>query len=130
MVLDSGALSALAGRSVRARRLLRYVEQHDGLVVVPAPVLAECTTGDGGRDATMNRVMRKLLPAREAEPTTDAVARAAGALRHRARRGRAVDAIVAAEAVRQTGRTLVLTADPDDLGALLDGIEDVGVRRV
>lgn len=50
-VLDSGGLTALVGGSQRARGWLRWILDHDGAICVPTPVLVECTTGDGGRDA-------------------------------------------------------------------------------
>ena len=39
---------------------MRWVVEHDGAIWVPTPVLVESTTGDGGRDAEVNRVLGVL----------------------------------------------------------------------
>jgi hypothetical protein len=39
---------------------LRWVVEHEGNICVPTPVLVECTTGDGARDAEVNRVLGVL----------------------------------------------------------------------
>lgn len=120
-MLDSGALSALCGRSTRARHWLRTLLDRDYVIAIPTPVLAECTTGDAGRDAEINRVLNVLknrggagLPAPD-----EATARRAGQLRHRARTDDGIDALVAAAATMTRDASVVLTTDPDDLEKLL-----------
>jgi predicted nucleic acid-binding protein len=131
VVLDSGALSALLGRSQRARGWLRWVVEQGGTVVVPAPVLVECTTGNGARDAEINRVLRILVEVAAAvRPAGEATARRAGALRHRAGSDDGIDALLAAEAVGEGGATVLLTSDPADLQRLLMDAPQVAVRAV
>jgi predicted nucleic acid-binding protein len=125
-VLDSGGLTALLGRSQKARAWLRWLALHGGEIIVPAAVLSECTTGDAGRDAEVNRV----LGAFAVVVTTESAARLAGAFRFRARTDDGIDALVAAEAAIAQVPTVLLTSDPGDLGRLLSGTKQVNVQRV
>ena len=120
-VLDSGALSALCGRSTRARNWLGLLAKRDVVITIPTPVLVECTTGDAGRDAEINRVVNRLKRrgATGLAAPDEATARRAGQLRYRTRTNDAIDALVAAAAVGVGGRSVVLTTDPDDLEKLL-----------
>jgi predicted nucleic acid-binding protein len=133
-VLDSGGLTALVGGSARARAWLRWVIEHEGSVRVPTPVLVECTTGDGRRDAEVNRVLGILeRVAAVLEAPDEATARRAGALRFAAGSDDGIDALVAAAAVGAGGAfgpAVVLTSDPDDLERLLVNEPQVHVRRV
>lgn len=130
-VLDSGALSALLGPSQRARVWLRWIVEHDGVVVVPTPVLVEATTGDGGRDAEVNRVLHVLRDAATALIAPDeATARCAGRLRYKARTDDGIDALVAAAAVGDGSPCVLLTSDPRDLERLLVECPQVAVRAV
>jgi predicted nucleic acid-binding protein len=130
-VLDSGGLTALVGGSQRAREWLRWILDHDGAICVPTPVLVECTTGDGGRDAEVNRVLGILQrAARVLEPPDEGTARRAGQLLHLARSDDGIDALVAAAAVGDGSAAVVLTSDPDDLERLLQDEPQVIVRAV
>src|SRR6266568_768219 len=85
-VLDSGGLTALCGGSMHARAWLRWVTTHLGTIVVPAPILVESTTGDGARDAEVNRVLGVLSRAASVlQPPDETTARRAGRLRYLAR---------------------------------------------
>ncbi len=84
-------------------------------------VLIESTTGNGGRDAKVNR----FLAGCDVVQLTELVARRAAALRFAARAGSAVDASVVA-AAEARGGGVVLTSDLDDLEAL--AAEARGVR--
>jgi predicted nucleic acid-binding protein len=128
-VLDSGAISALVGPSLRARAWLRWLAENGGVIVVPTPVLVECTRGDGARDAEVNRILHVLRGVAFAAPN-EATARKAAALRHRARMHNGIDALVAAEAVGRGERTVLLTSDPDDMGRLLSNETTVTVQGV
>src|SRR3954471_2819490 len=98
-VLDSGGLTALIGGSHRAREWLRWVVMHGGAVIVPTPVLVESTTGHGGRDAEVNRILAILQRSGGALRAPDEItARRAGALRYAARTDDGIDALVAATA--------------------------------
>jgi predicted nucleic acid-binding protein len=106
-VLDAGALTRLAERTVRARERLRRL--HAGGYwppVVPSVVLTEALRGDPRKDFHEER----LLALCAVEPVDEVTARRAGSLRSRARAGSAVDAIVVA--VAEAFRGPALTQDP------------------
>jgi hypothetical protein len=92
--------------------------------VVPTPVLVECLTGDGGRDAGTNRLLKTCAVS---EVVPQSMARRAASLRTQARRGSAVDALVVAFA--EPGGT-VLTGDHRDITALAARAADVAVERI
>jgi len=60
----------------------------------------------------------------------ESTARLAGALRFSARGDDGIDALVAAEAARESRPSVVLTSDPKDLERLLANAPQVRVRRV
>ena len=92
--------------------------------MVPTVVLAESTSGRSQTDTNVNR----LLSSCDIDPTvTVATARRAGALRARARRGSAVDAIVVALA--EPGATII-TSDRGDLEALAAYADHVEIEVV
>ncbi len=130
-VLDSGGLTALVGGSQRARAWLRWVVEHEGVVRVPTPVLVESTTGDGARDAEVNRILGVLERAgRVLESPDETTARRAGRLRYLARTDDGIDALVAAAAVGDGSPAVLLTSDPDDLARLLDRAPQIHIRTV
>ena len=111
--------------------MLQWVIENVGTIVVPAPILVECTTGDGGRDAEVNRVLGALeTSGGSVESTSTEIARLAGALRYRARTDDGIDAIVAAAAARDGATTVLLTSDPHDLERLLANCPQVHVIKV
>jgi predicted nucleic acid-binding protein len=115
LILDSGAIIALARRDATARAFVRRASQRGDLIVVPAVVIAETTRG-GPRDAPVNQVLKTID---EVAAVTEATARMAGRLLGATGMGAAVvDALVAAEAVLG-GPAVMLTSDPDDLSALV-----------
>ena len=125
LLLDSGAVSFLAGRDQRAAALLGAL-QHEGLwpPVVLSPVLVECLHGDSGKDANANRLLKSC------DIVTDidvSLARRAAWLRARARRGSAIDALVVAYA-EPAGS--VLAGDSADITALAANAGDVRVERI
>ena len=125
LVLDSGGLSRLSERTRRAAALIAAL-RGKGLwpPVVPTVVLAESTSGRSKTDTNVNR----LLSSCDIDPTvTVATARRAGALRARARRGSAADAIVVALA--EPGATII-TSDRGDLAALAAYASDVEIEVV
>jgi predicted nucleic acid-binding protein len=125
LVLDSGAVTRLAGRSGRAAALVAAFRAEDlWPPVVPSVVLAECLTGEGSRDAEQHRFLRTCEVA-EAVPVS--LARRAAWLRARARTGSAVAALVTAAA--EPGGT-VLTGDPADLRALAGYASDVTIEKI
>ena len=133
-VLDSGALSALVGPSQRARAWLRWIAEHDGVIIVPTPVLVESTTGDAGRDAEINRILNVLSRATSALRSPDeATCRRAGQLRYRAGSDDGdigISALVAAAATGDGVPCVLLTSDPVDLTRLLADDPQVAIQTV
>ena len=122
LVLDGGAVTKLSSFSRQATAQVRALRA-DGLwpPVVPTAVVVECTSGRPGADAPTNQLLatcevRSDLPVK--------LARRAARLRHLAKRGSAVDAIVVAMA-EPSG--YVLTGDVGDLSALAAHAADVTV---
>jgi predicted nucleic acid-binding protein len=108
VVVDSGALSALAQGDPRARRTLNDAITADVEITIPAIVIAETTRGTP-RDATTNRIISSVhhVPA-----TTESTARRAGRILHAAHSSATADAVIVAEAERIPG-SIILTTDPD-----------------
>ena len=123
LILDSGAVIALAAGNPVARRFVDRAINQGLLVVIPAVVIAETTRGNT-RDANVNRVIKRVT---EITPVTEEVAREAGRLLATARIGNTtIDALVIAEAVLGEAAT-VLTGDLDDLAALANGFTHIHV---
>jgi hypothetical protein len=125
LVLDSGAVTALAARTKDAAAIIR-VFQRGGLwpPLVPSVVLVECLHGHAARDALVSRLLKacdivQLFP--------ESVARRAAQLRRLARKGSAVDALVVA--IAEPGGT-ALTSDPHDLEALASHANAVTIQRI
>jgi predicted nucleic acid-binding protein len=123
LILDAGALIALARGDRRARALLGLALDERLFVQVPTPVLAQVHRGD--RDHA--RTDRALSEIDEFLETTVKIARDAGELLALAGLSDAIDAIVAAEALGGTPAAII-TSDPDDLTDLVEAGE--GHRRV
>ena len=127
VVLDSGAVTRLAGRDRRSAARIGSLKRR-GIwpPVVPSVVLAECLTGRQSIDAVTNRFL-KGCDIEEQLP--EQVARNAGRLRDRTGRASeisAVDAVVVAVAEPDG---VVLSTDPEDLGALAVHAQGVVVER-
>ena len=136
LILDSGAVIALAAGNERARRFLQRAARERILAVIPAVVIAETTRG-GPRDAPVNRVIKAVD---EVAPITEAVAREAGRLLEEALTSAyggaaarladaTIDALVVATAARREP-TIILTGDVDDIRALAAGYRHVRVEGV
>jgi predicted nucleic acid-binding protein len=115
LVLDSGALSVVAGEKGRLRIAITKALAQSTEVVVPTVVVAESTTGHVGHDVRVNRALKKMLIA----PLNEPLARQAAQLRHatRGRCGGTIDAIVVATADCVPGNQL-LTGDATDVRPL------------
>jgi hypothetical protein len=125
LVLDSGAVTRLAEPSTRTIALIRSLRADDlWPPVVPSVVLVESLRGHAGRDANVNRLLAACVVDTQVSLP---LARRAGELRQRARRGSAVDAIVVA--VAEPGGA-VLTGDEVDLRALAAHAQDVSIERI
>ena len=125
LVLDSGAVTFLAQpRSSSVARIRQIRSAGEWPPRVPTIVMVECLSGQAGPDANANRLLKGCELAREISPM---LARRAAALRSRAGRGSAVDAIVVAAA--EPGG-MVLTGDPGDLRALAEHAREVTIRTI
>lgn len=127
VILDSGGLSAWARRTPPVTLLteLEAAQRADGIVVVPTITVVESTTGDGSRDAAVNRRVKFATAASLDLP----LARVAASLRATVSDAvSAADAVVVATATRHP-EPVVITSDPDDLRALCAASE-VPVRVV
>ena len=133
LILDSGAIIALARDEATTRAYVALALRDGAPVIVPAPVITETTRGTNA-DAAVNRVLRQVLGAAgAAAPIDERVARLAGRLLRRlgdTYTGHApptIDALIVAVAAARGGGTL-LTSDPDDLNALAGDHPEIRVR--
>ena len=113
LILDSGAVIALARGEQRARAFLARALELRVPVEVPVVVVAETVRG-GPRDAPVHRVLKAVGSVPEAQ---EAHGRTAGRLLGTARSSNTVDALVVAQAV-EAGGAHVLTGDREDLERL------------
>ena len=113
LILDSGAVIALARGEQRARAFLARALELMSPVEVPVVVVAETVRG-GPRDAPVQRILKAVgsIPhAREVHGRT------AGRLLGTAGTAHTVDALVVAQAV-EAGGAQILTGDREDLERL------------
>ncbi|MFT4010966.1 MAG: hypothetical protein QM655_13100 [Nocardioidaceae bacterium] len=130
-LLDAEALTALVEERKVIQPWLEVARRTDSTLHISSLTLTEVTDGSA-RDASVRRVIKAL---RTVEVHDD-IAFSAGQLRamaapsRRKKRDLTVDAVVAATALTLPGPVVVLTSDPADLRALLDGtpvrVEKVG----
>ena len=113
LILDSGAVIALARGEQRARAFLARALELRVPVEIPVVVVAETVRG-GPRDAPVHRVLKAVGSVPEAR---EAHGRTAGRLLGTARSTNTVDALVVAHAV-EAGGAHVLTGDREDLERL------------
>lgn len=125
LVLDSGGVSRLAKRNQDTLASIRVLVR-EGMwpPTVPSAVLVESVSGRQRDDAEVNRLLKTCEVSKELPVP---LARRAGVLRHRARCGSAVDAIVVASA--EPGG-VVLSGDLADLRALASYANGVRIERV
>lgn len=111
IILDSGALTALADFNEAIRSYLLRELRAGADILIPAVVLVESVTGTN-LDANLNRLARPY----SVRVIDEQIARAAGQLRHACRRRGAgtIDAIVVAIA-DAVANSFVVTTDPDDI---------------
>lgn len=103
-------------------RIQRLLERGLWPPIVPTAVLVESLTGNGPRDARVNRLLRTC----DVVPLEIVTARRAAELRTRARAGSAVDAIVVATAEAEASE-IVITGDTDDITRLAGHANGVSV---
>ena len=125
LILDAGAVIALALSEPRAMAFLRRAVELGADVIIRVVVLAETLRG-GRSDASVHRVLNSIGGIESTDPE---IGRVAGALLGRSRQTGTVDAMVIAEAVSRGGGQ-VLTSDPSDLGRLAASDPAVTVHPV
>jgi predicted nucleic acid-binding protein len=125
LILDSGAVIALAQGDFRARAFLARALELGVSVEIPVVVVAETVRG-GPRDAPVNRVLTavSLIP-----ETREAHGRTAGRLLATARSSSTVDALVVAHAV-EGGGARILTGDREDLVRLAAPHPEVSIHLI
>jgi predicted nucleic acid-binding protein len=125
LILDAGAVIALARGDQRARAFLVRALTLMATVEVPVVVVAETVRG-GPRDAPVNRMLKAVGAVPEAR---EAHGRLAGRLLGAAHSAATVDALVVAHAVA-AGGAHILTGDPEDLARLAASHPEVRVHAV
>src|SRR5579862_8422483 len=125
LILDSGAVIALARLDQRALAFLARALELGAEVEIPVVVVAE-VVGGGPRDAPVNRILKAVgsVPA-----AREVHARIAGELLGKARSTATVDALVVAHAV-EAGGARVLTGDREDLARLAASHPEVRLHAV
>lgn len=113
LILDSGAVLALARGDQRTRAFLARALELKVLVETPVVVVAETLRGEA-RDAPVHRVLKAVGAVPEAR---EVHGRIAGRLLGAARSAATVDALVVAHAVA-AGGAQILTGDREDLEKL------------
>jgi predicted nucleic acid-binding protein len=123
LILDSGAVIALARGDQRVRAFLSRALELGAPIEIPVVVLAETVRG-GPRDAPIDRVLKAVGSVPVA---TEAHGRVAGQLLGSARSSSTVDALVVAQAV-EAGGAQILTGDREDLERLAATHPEVWVQ--
>ncbi len=126
LILDAGALIALARNDYRVRSYL-IVARERGVDVLVPPVVVTQTLRGSAQDAIINRLLKSKGVS--VPPVGEELARAAGHLLAKSGLRDAADAQVVAEAVR-AAPTTILTSDPDDIGRLAEGLLGVQVTAI
>ena len=123
LILDSGAVIALARGDHKVRTFLARAITARALVEIPVVVIAETVRG-GPRDAPIQRLLKTVGSVPEAR---EAHGRTAGRLLGAARSSSTVDALVVAHAV-EAGGAHILTGDRDDLERLAASHPEVWIQ--
>lgn len=113
VTLDAGALIALEKGDATMARIVAVVWERDGVVVVPATVVAQVWR-DGGRQARLARLLGATFC--DVVPMNRVLAQKAGALCGHTRTSDIVDASVVVVAKERGHR--IVTSDPRDLHRL------------
>jgi len=123
LILDSGAVIALARGDPRARAFLARALEARASVEIPVVVVAETVRG-GPRDAPVNWILKKIGPVPD---TQEIHGRIAGQLLGAARSDATIDALVVAQAVAGGGAQ-ILTGDREDLERLAASHPEVWIE--
>lgn len=126
-VLDSEGISKLADDHPKLVSYVTNARKRQAGVVASAATLSEVLRG-APRDAAVHRILKRV----EIVPLTRDLGRRAGELLGSSGlpATATIDAMVAATALKQRRPVVVLTSDPKDLSALVEGESGVGVLQV
>lgn len=126
-VLDSQGVSKLADDHSGLVSYVSNARRRQAGVVASAVTLTEVLRGTA-RDAAVHRVLKRV----EVVPLTRELGRHAGELLGSSGlpASAAIDAMVAATALRQTRPVVILTSDVKDISALVEGQPGVGVLPI
>jgi predicted nucleic acid-binding protein len=125
LILDSGAVIALARHEQPARAFVARALELGAEVEVPVVVVAETVRG-GPRDAPVHRVLKAIGSVPD---TREAHGRTAGRLLGTAQSNATVDALVVAQAV-EAGGARILTGDPEDLERMARPHSEVSIQKL
>jgi predicted nucleic acid-binding protein len=123
LILDSGAVIALARGEQRARAFLTRALEAMAPIEVPVVVVAETVRG-GPQGAPVNRILKLIGSVPEAQ---EIHGRIAGQLLGKARSPATIDALVVAQAVAGGGAQ-ILTGDREDLERLAAPYPEVWIQ--
>lgn len=123
LILDSGAVIALARGDHKVRAFLARALKARAPIEIPVVVVAETIRG-GPRDAPFHRILKTVGSVPEAR---EVHGRIAGMLLGTARSASTVDALVVAHAV-QAGGAHILTGDREDLKRLAEPHPEVWIQ--
>jgi predicted nucleic acid-binding protein len=123
LILDSGAVIALARGDQRARAFLARALETMTAVEIPVVVVAETVRG-GPRDAPVHRILKAVGSVPDLRETHG---RIAGQLLGATRTAHTVDALVVAQAV-DAGGAQILTGDREDLERLAAAHPEVWIQ--
>jgi len=126
LILDSGAVIALARGDQRARGFIERAIETGCEVLVPSVAVAETVRGRGPRDAPVNRILAAIDSVLVAD---EAAARTAGDLLGATGTDETIDALVVAGAILAGGGR-ILTSDPANIKKLARATPEITVHRV
>ena len=126
-VLDAEGVSKYANGDPDVGALIKRAEQRDARVVIPTATLVETLRGEA-RDAAVHRILKRVTLV----PLDKDLGHLAGELLGGSKlpNRSAIDAMVAATALSQEPPVVILTSDPKDLSALVEGHKAVGVIQI
>lgn len=123
LILDSGAVIALARNDARARAALTAAHGVGVRVSIPSVVVAETVRG-AAKDAPVNRIIHAVG---EVLPAEESTGRIAGGLIGSTKSQSTTDAVIVATAI-EAGGAVILTGDPDDLDTLATAHPEVSIQ--
>lgn len=126
LIIDAGALIALARNDYRVRSYLIVAHERGVDVLVP-PIVVTQTIRGAPQDALINRLLKSRGVA--VPVVGEDLARQAGRLLATSGLRDAADAQIVAEAARSAPST-ILTGDPGDLRRLAEGLPGVEIATV